>query len=537
MQLARGTPLSFVKVLRFLIVVLLVLGLFFRFVNLEKKIYWTDEVLTSSRSSGYREGEVSQQLYNGSVIGIKDLQKYQFPHPDRTLTNTLQALRTHPEHAPLYFLLARFWVQLLGHSVAAIRSLSAFFSLLAWPCIYYLCLELFKSPLVGWIAIGLMTISPFHVLYAQEARPYSLWTVTILLSSWALLRALRLKTKAAWGLYALTVALGFYTHLYSLFVSIAQGIYVVLIEHFRLTKTVKAYLFSLLVGGLAFTPWIVVCILEWSRMWGNWGGEGWLNKSLKNGIPELIFRWGRHISRVFIDFELNYNFSFQNLFPYIFIVLSVVIFAGYSIYFLYRRTPPKIWLFILTLIGIPALGTILPDLILGGQRSGTTRYLVPCYLGLQLAVAYLITTQVLFNVKIQQKRLWQIVTFLIFLIGILSCANSFQAQVWWHKSGGQRLEIARIINQAKKPLLINEYTWQHVISLSYLLEPQVKLQFIDRASPGISKLPDGFSDYFLYNVSQASVEELKKIYNDRVEPVIYNKSNRVKLWHLQAHSG
>ena len=77
----------------------------------------------------------------------------------------------------------------------------------------------------SWMAIALMTISSFHVLYAQEARPYSLWTVTILLSSWVLLRALRLKTQVSWGIYAVTLALGFYTHLYSLFVSIGHGIY------------------------------------------------------------------------------------------------------------------------------------------------------------------------------------------------------------------------------------------------------------------------------------------------------------------------
>ncbi len=528
MGLSQRNHSSFVRVLHFLLIVLLVLGLFFRFVNLEQKVYWTDEVLTSSRISGYREGDVSQQLYNGSVIRVKDLQKYQFPNPDRTLTDTVQALTGRPEHAPLYFLMARFWVQLFGNSVAVTRSLSAFFSLLALPCIYWLCRELFELPLVGWVAIGLMTISPFHVLYAQEARPYSLWTLTILLSSWALLRALRLKTKVSWGIYALTVALGFYTHLYSLFISIGQGIYVLIIERFRLNKIVKSYMFASVVGILAFTPWIVVWILNWSRLWV---ATSWLTNSLKNGIPELIFRWGRHISRVFIDFELNYNFSFENPFPYLVVVLAIVTFAGYSIYFLCRRTTKQTWLFILTLIGIPALGTILPDLILGGQRSGTSRYLVPCYLGIQLAVAYLITTQVICNVNIQRQRLWQIITLVVFSMGVLSCANSFQAQDWWNKSGGQRPEIAQIVNQAENPLIVNEHTWQHVISLSYLLEPKVQLQFIDRRK-GISKLPDDFSDYFLYNVSQTSVEELEKTYNYRSEPVVYN-SNRVRLWRIE----
>jgi uncharacterized membrane protein len=38
--------------LRFLVITLLVLGIFFRFVNIDRKIYWGDEVFTSLRISG-----------------------------------------------------------------------------------------------------------------------------------------------------------------------------------------------------------------------------------------------------------------------------------------------------------------------------------------------------------------------------------------------------------------------------------------------------------------------------------------------------
>jgi uncharacterized membrane protein len=55
--------------LRFLIIVLLVLGVFFRFVNLDRKVYWDDETITSLRVSGYTIEEMSQQVFDGSVIG------------------------------------------------------------------------------------------------------------------------------------------------------------------------------------------------------------------------------------------------------------------------------------------------------------------------------------------------------------------------------------------------------------------------------------------------------------------------------------
>ena len=74
MQLEQNQNNHFlaVKSLFFLIVVILALGVFFRVANLDGKVYWTDEVLTSVRISGYRRGEISKQLYNGSVIGIQD---------------------------------------------------------------------------------------------------------------------------------------------------------------------------------------------------------------------------------------------------------------------------------------------------------------------------------------------------------------------------------------------------------------------------------------------------------------------------------
>jgi uncharacterized membrane protein len=167
--------------LRFSIIILLVFGIFFRFVNLNQKTYWEDETLTSLRSSGYSVEEVVQQVFDGRVISIEDLKKYQHPNPEKSLTDTINALVEHPEHPPLYYLMSRFWMQLFSGFATTPRSLSALISLLILPCVYWLCLELFESSMVGWVAVALVAVSPVYVRYAQEARQYSLWTVIILL--------------------------------------------------------------------------------------------------------------------------------------------------------------------------------------------------------------------------------------------------------------------------------------------------------------------------------------------------------------------
>ncbi|NES82774.1 MAG: hypothetical protein F6K10_15980, partial [Moorea sp. SIO2B7] len=166
--------------------------MFFRFVNLEQKPYWGDEAVGLNRISGCNQSELKAVALRGDEMSVEQVLKYQSPCPEKRLIDAINALAEVPEHPPLYYLMVRFWMQ---SGMKTSRSLSALVSLLALPCIYLLCLELFESPLVGWIAIALIAISPLHVLYAQEARQYSLWTVTILLSSWAMLRAMRVNTK------------------------------------------------------------------------------------------------------------------------------------------------------------------------------------------------------------------------------------------------------------------------------------------------------------------------------------------------------
>lgn len=141
---------TFPKKLRFFFIILLVLGIFFRFINLDRKVFWFDETFTSLRISGYTESELVSQVCDRLEIRIEDLQKYQHLAPGRTTADTIKSLiKEDTQHPPLYYLMARFWVQILGYSVATIRSLSALISLLAFPCIYWLCLELFGTSLSG----------------------------------------------------------------------------------------------------------------------------------------------------------------------------------------------------------------------------------------------------------------------------------------------------------------------------------------------------------------------------------------------------
>ncbi|MDF0551907.1 glycosyltransferase family 39 protein [Kamptonema sp. UHCC 0994] len=527
-----------------LIIVLLILGIFFRFVNLDNKVYWYDETITSLRLAGYTKEEFTEQV-SGPIIDIKTLQKYQRLNPDRGVAETVKALAVgNPEQPPLYYALAHFWVQLFGDSITVIRSFSAVISLLVFPCIYWLCWELFKLPIVGLIAVGLMAVSPFQVLYAQEARPYSLFTVMILLSSCVFLRVIRLETPSylfqgqrivSWGIYAVTIALGLYSQLLFILVIMGHGIYLLATEIMHLkTKNcfslqkITGYLIATLSGIIAFIPWIVCIINNFSEL-------GWVANKIN--ILTLLTRLSINITSILFDVQIgtkerlfdvlsgkdNLQFGTDNLWLYT--IVPTLILVGYSLKFLCKNTPEEIWLFILILILSTATPLVFKDLISGGQRSSIARYLIPCYLGIQLAVAYLLANKIT-SKNINQQKMWQIITIILISGAVLSCAISSQSETWWNKySSYYNPQVAKIINQATQPLIVSSNAIR-LTSLSYLLENKVKLQVV----PGdnFPKIPDGFTDIFLFYPSKKFQLNLEKDENYKLDSVYPNGN----LWRL-----
>lgn len=518
--------------LYFLIIVLLLIGVFFRFANLDIKVYWIDEIYTSLRISGYTQAEVVHEVSKGQIIGIEDLHKYQYPNPEKGIVGTVKGLALEePQIPPLYFVMARFWVQFFGYSPAIVRGFSALISLLAFPCIYWLCLELFQSSLTGWVAMGLIAVSPFQVLYAREARNYSLWAVFILLSSWALLKAIRVKKKSSWVVYGTTVALGLYAHLFFVLITIAHGIYILVIQSCKWTKTIKAYLLASIAGFLAFTPWIWIVINYSSSVTNT---TGW--QSERKTLLSLMTTWIGNISRGFLDLGVNSDTSFTYLASLSIIILFIVIFVGYSLYFLGKTTSQKVWLFVFTLIAVPALSLIIPDLLFGGYRSAMSRYLMPCQLGIQLAVAYLLAIKIpfIFGYTWQQK-LWQVSGFVLLSSAILSCTVSSQSATWWHMAyDHQILPVANIINKSKRPLVVTELSGNNLgnlLALSYRLSPNVQFQLLEQ--PPFPQIGMGFSEMFLYGNSGKFVSQLEQAQNFKREPIYKdNQENEVWLWKL-----
>ncbi|GAX37134.1 glycosyltransferase family 39 protein [Nodularia sp. NIES-3585] len=518
--------------LRFSMIFLLAMGILFRFVNLEGKVYSHDETYTSLRISGYTVAEVKQEIFNGRVISKESFARFQRPNLDKGFSGTIMSLATEdPQHPPLYYLIARLWVQIFGNSVTAIRSLSALISLLVFPCIYWLCRELFNVPLsVPWLAIALMAISPIHVLYAQEAQPSILWLVTIILSSASLLRAIRLESKAQqipdrfaiWGIYVITLSLSLYTSLWSVFVAVAQAIYVSITTRFQITETVRAYLIASSLGFLAFMPWMMIVVAKFFEFLIS-------ADVIKNetSLKPLIPLWQIQISRLFFDLD----FSLENSLGYA-ISLIFLTLVGYAIYFICRTTNYKVWSFIITLIIVPVIPTMFLNLFSGSIILNPEQNLISAYLGIQLAVAYLLATQI-YNGIVLRRRIWQVILVLLIVCGLVSSRVSYESETWWNQgiSSGNS-QVAQIINQAEKPLLISNsegINYGNVFSLSYIVQPKVRFQLVN--GQDIPIIPNGFTDVFFLNPADTWRRELETRYKS-ITNVVYG-NNDYLLWKFE----
>jgi uncharacterized membrane protein len=465
---------------------LLLLGVFFRVVHLGDRVYWADEVTTSLRVAGYTKAEAIEQLADGQPRSVADLQRYQQLNPSKGWSDTLSALSRSPEHAPLYFLLARLWSHRFGSSIVAIRSLSVLLSLLALPCLYALAQELFGNPAIAQLATGLLAVSPFFVAYAQEARPYSLWLLLLLLNGLLLLRSLRHSTRLNWLGYTLSATLMLYTSLLSALVLLGQGLYVFSHESWRLTTRSCRFLLAGLAALLLFVPWLWVMYWHWTSLQAN---TRWMRESMHLLLRLAVWFY----SLVLLLFDVPISPLPAVAIVQALIALLVLSLIGLAVYWLCRHSSPFVWQFVLVWVATVPLGLLGLDALVNGQASATPRYLMPSQVGCLLALAYLLDQQAEKDSALQQKR-WQGMILLVVAISLSACLSQLRQLPDYQKERNRdNPSIAAIINQADRPLLIGEaQTAIDLLSLSHQLDPAVTLQILptleqnhlrDRACP------------------------------------------------------
>ena len=536
-----------------LVIVLLIIGGYFRFANLPAKVFWVDEIATAVRVAGYTIPEVSDRLTQSELLEFDDLIVYQRISPERTFRDSWDALLQSPEHTPLYFVLTRLWMSWWGSSITVMRSFAACLSLLIFPALYWLGQELFAHRAISRIAVMLMAVSPFYVNYSQEARPYSLWTLTILLTSASLLRGIRLKKWRWWWLYSCCLVLGFYTSLFSIYVAIFQGIYLLLAPLQSKAEVMIKYLVSSIVASLIFAPWLWNIIRHLDLFQTN---TSWMrgNFNLTEiiavfiGTVLLIFgdlpisqdaepvqmavvlmvivtgvlltlilsrggnrRWLKFASMIIVATSLILlsKYIYLDLVSIVgaIVALFILSISAYSLYYLITHTQSDRWLFVYCLIFSLPTPLLITDIINQGQSSTAPRYLIPLQLGIQIAVAYTLTKKLQLSSKV---NIWRLVTVFLLILGIFSGWRNRNLSPFYQK--GRNINnpaIAQIINRADSPLVVVESAnGMDALSLAYSLSPHTKYKVIN-SDRDFMPYRDRFTSIFLLKPSTQLIQKLQ----------------------------
>lgn len=171
----------------------LAIALIIRLLNLTGKPPWTDEF----SSIVFSLGNNFHNLPLDQIISIDPLIHLLQPNTDQNVTQVVNNLMSQSNHPPLYFILSHWWLKLFAPVTAnqivslwGIRSLSVLCSILSIPAIYYLAKFAFRSRLVGKMSAFMITLSPYSIYLAQEARHYSLAILFVIASIYCYLKAI-----------------------------------------------------------------------------------------------------------------------------------------------------------------------------------------------------------------------------------------------------------------------------------------------------------------------------------------------------------
>lgn len=165
-------------------------------------------------------------------------------------------------NSPLYFLLLKCWIKMWGVSEFALRSLSVIFGACSILLIYKLAKKLFNKN-VGLFSAFLLSISPIHIFYSQEARNYSLLLFLTLLSMYIFIKIIEENQTKLHVYLTLVNILLVYTLLHGILVVLAQNIF-----YFFKNRQRKRWLIGQAVVLFSFLVWFIpINIVAHSDPW------------------------------------------------------------------------------------------------------------------------------------------------------------------------------------------------------------------------------------------------------------------------------
>ena len=165
---------------------------------------------------------------------------------------------------PLFFGLLRCWSWMVGTSMSALRLLPAMAGVASVAAVFWVAVELQLPAPVRWWGAILLTLSPLHVYYSQETRPYAWLILLVLVALGSLLRAIRTNDWRWWLAHAVSVAGGLYTH--NMMLPVASAFWAAALVLRLKPRQWRMLGLAYVAVGAAYVPWTV-------RVWQQAAGD------------------------------------------------------------------------------------------------------------------------------------------------------------------------------------------------------------------------------------------------------------------------
>ncbi len=215
---------------RFLLALIFLTGAALRFYQLGYQSLWYDELF--------------------SVLAAK-----------RPLPDMLLRLVTGDVHPPLFYLFLHLSLR-LGNSELAARLVSFVFATLSLP-LFYLLVRQWMNEASAVVATGLLAVSPFHVLFAQEARMYAMLGFWVLGMTYFFWQAWENGRFRHWLFFTLALVLALYTHNLAFLYLLALDIFALIAGNRRRWRPL---LLAHIAAFALLAPWVGIWIGQASRV-------------------------------------------------------------------------------------------------------------------------------------------------------------------------------------------------------------------------------------------------------------------------------
>ena len=176
-----------------------------------------------------------------------------------SLAQTIEeVLAESQQHGPIYFIVLNLWMRLVGTDLAAARSLSLLFGMLAIATSYRLAWQMRRGDSAIY-AICAIAFLAYFIFYSHTARMYTLLALAAnlaLWSYWRIVNPAKLSSKAHWLTLILSTAAIFYIHYFGVTILAVIALY----HLFFVKKDSLWWRIAIVIGftGMLILPWLPI---------------------------------------------------------------------------------------------------------------------------------------------------------------------------------------------------------------------------------------------------------------------------------------